>query len=723
MANLTLEEMYADLESADAAGDDELAATIAAQIKRTQEYTASRQESAEGIREGQRSMARKTGSGIAEGLRRIPEGFMQLGTAIGEALGLADEGATEKRTTDIMSRRIAATGYDPDVEQAADITEVAGLSVPGVQIARGVGLLPKAAKITTLTGAVGRATAGGASIGALLQGASETAQDPQDVLWERSVGAGLGAGLPILPAIAFGVRTSAHNWIAELHRKAQTSKATLKERQNMLDVGALTLSQQGGNKVARSLETQVAATEAQNFYVDQFERTAKVFDTMIDDIASKQGVARRGMSSWEQAWRVSKAWKTNRASTIQAANNLYGKQMSHVLATANLDPSKWPIPFDNLQQTTAKMSTETGGPWFRLIRPGATKLSPELQMLDDYLGMVSGRNKALSAAGSGPEGISVEELVMMRRGLSNEDQSYWRAINSGSELTPQQKDSHRAVRDLMKAMDKDIDGFLAAEQAARAKAVTVPGQPIPGPRPAVEALGLYRDANRQYSEFREIDRFMQSSTSAQWFGGRIPDDPEKALVEIAGMEPAAQRLLAQTLRNSDPEALGHLRVGLLDQAYRAMINAPGRDAARGRVDPGLFAKQMINSRGETIASELFTPAQRAKVERALSTVRVLQNAPEGVVSISRSPEFQGSVMAIASANPAFLSRMMTRILALGRVEHLLHSEEGLRSLEVLRDVWTGGRKYSPNQIMRAMDVVAVNAGVTGEMQDPEFPDE
>ena len=683
---------------------------------RAAEYMEGRRQESASIRQQQRTGGSKALTGLADAPRRVVEGFQQLGTAAGEFLGVMDEGATEEQTRAMNVRRLAATGGDPDIEQAADVGEVTLNALPVVSLARGARVLSQLRNSERLWPLLGRAAGGTGGAAGLATGASETAMAPEDVFAERATAAAVGAGIAAPVAMAIGLRPLVHNYVIKLKRQAQINDELVAAKKKMFNVGELTLSQQGGNSVIRSMEIQVKATAAQNFFNRQFERTSKVFNSMIDHFAKRSGVDRGSVSFLNTALRVSEAWKKSSRAAHSAANHMYGQRLSAALDLASKDPSKFPIPFDSLRDTVARWSSETGQPWWRIIHPGANKMSTEFKVLDDYMTSLASRNAKLAAHGAPPEGVGFQEIVRIRRALNNEDQAYWNAINNNTVLTPAQKDAHRAVKEMKDAVDTDIDAFLAADKASRQSAVTVAGQPIQ--RPAIAALEEYRSANADFRDFQKFQRAMNQTATANWFGGRIVDDPEKALLELARMEPAQQRQLTKVLREQDPEALDQLRVGLMDTAFRQMVNATGRRASRGTVDPDAFAKGITNAYGEVMGKEIFTPAQFAMLNRGLATVRVLREGPENIMSVNRAPGFETTTMAVVSWSSAFLARAMVRISGLGRAERLLFSEEGLRSLEVLRDAYRGGSKYKPNQIVRAVTVIATQAGMTGELPDP-----
>jgi hypothetical protein len=695
VADFTLEEMYADLEAADAEGDTATAQAIADRIKAA-EYTGGRQKEAEGIKAQQRSMGQKGVTGAKQGAVRLWEGLKQLNTAIGEAMGVMPEGAVMGQTADMMADRFEATGGDPDIESAADISEAALSAVPGIGMLRGAGALPKLKDATTVLRTVGQGMRGGAAAG-LVSGASETAETSSEVLGARALQAGIGAGLGGSMALAIGAKPLVQNYLTRLRENADQSTATLEVgRHALLDVGKLTLSQQSGNVVARNLEVQAYATRAQNFFVDQFKRFADSAEGAFAGI--RRAASSQNPDELQTAAKIHKAWNKQAAATQQAASRQYGGRVAKSLSLAGQDAAKYPLPIDNLSEVTAKWTSETGGqPWWRKIHPGADKMSAEFESLDRYLKGIAENNARMNAPpgqfatpriGTVNEGISVQEMIMARRALNMEDQAYWRAVDAGSVPTPAQFDAHRAVKEMRNAMDADIDGYLASANPDRA---------------SVKALQEFRDANKEYGQFGEFKKFMRNTASAQYFSGAVNKagfDPGKALDEIVRRSPLEQTILANTLRSADPSALADLRAVVVNRALQAMQD-PSRQAARGLVDPEKFAKALYGEYG-TVAQQIFEPGQLAQVNKALNTVRVIQNGPEGVISVSRAPSVESTGMAIVSGSRAFLTRAF--------------SEEGLKSLEVLRSANAGTWRGPASAVTKAIAKVGAVA-TQGEIPD------
>jgi hypothetical protein len=482
----------------------------------------------------------------------------------------------------------------------------------------------------------------------------------------------------------------------------------------MLDVGRLSLSQKSGNIIARNLEVQVYANKAQEFFVKQFQRFADATEGAVAGI--RRAASSPDPDSFETAWKIHNAWGKQKAATIAAANREYGAKLARVLSHAGVDSNKFPLPFDNLESVTSKWASETGGqPWWRKIHPGAERMAPEFEALDGYLRGLRKYNADLNnpagplanagakKIGTAFEGISVQEMIRVRKALNNEDQAYWRAVNAGQQPSPAQLDAHRAVKELKGALDADIDAYLAKADPDL---------------PSVKALNEFRQANVDHEEFWEMQRMMSNTTTAQWFGGRIADDPDKALQRLAGMSPSQQVRLVNVLNSTDPEALADFRAVLVNRAVRAMRNAPGREAGRGTIDPDRFRQFMTDEVGEVLGGRLFTPAQTAQLNRAMDTIRVLANGPEGVVSVSRATSLESGAMAFISWSRAFLTRVAVRAVGLGKVEDLLFSEEGLKALETVRNAYGGDMtKATVNQLGKAVGKIAAATGVTGEIPD------
>lgn len=653
-------------------------------------YTDQRLTDMVNIRNGQYRDVAKTNQGLRDAPMRAWENFGQLGAVMAELFG--KEGAVQDYTQNMDVRRLEATGGDPDVEQAADLGEAALLMAP-------VGSALRALKIggrllaptRTLTGAVARTAAVGAGSAALGSGASETAETPGDALASRAWASLVGGGIPALAGTVAGTRAAVDNFFTRLARSADQNDALQKELRNALNVGPLTTSQRTGSPVARQFEMLVAGGKAQNFFNRQFER----FAAQVDALRTSFGNAGRDPSALGTAWNISKAWQKQKGAAISAATTLYGQKLSQVTALAQADPAKFPVPFNNLADTAGKWSQESGEVWWRKLNPDATRIPEDMAGLDRYLQNIKG-NPALS------QGLDIPELLRIRKNLNAQDRAFYEAIQGGGDVSGKLRNQHNATREVIRALDDDIDAFLKSN---------------PPDRPGVQALKEFQSANKDYRDFWELQRFMSQSATGQMFGFKIGDDPEKALRTIAGMEPAQQKILVNTLRNADPDTLLDLRRGLVDGAFHDLVGANTGPASRGRVDPDKFAKAILDQHGRVIGSEIFSPTQYAKLKQAMSTVKIMAEAPVGITSIGRSTGVEGPGMAIVSRSGAFLARVAIRLGAIPNIEERLLTEEGLRSLNIIRDTSLGGKLYGPNEVARAIAKLAAIAGVTPEQPD------
>lgn len=687
MPQLTIDEMYGDLEEADRLGDKELAGRISEQIRAT-EYASGRQQEAQQREQTMGTAFSKVPGGALEGVKRILEGFQQLGTAGGEAVGLMQPGAVEQQTADMNTRRLAATGGDPDTEAIADATETVGLMVPGGSALRGLGILRELPATTTAIKATLRGLRVGATGAAATTGASETAVTPGDVAMQRLEAAAFGGTLVGAGQLAAGSGAAIANFWTRMAQKADRMDSTAREMRNALDIGPLPVSVQTGNKLARSLEIQVQANTANKFFNRMFERFAGKVDEMNNSIAAFS--KNPDPEHFDVVSRINKAWIADRRQTQQAMSTLYGKRLASAVDTAAADPKLNPVPWLNTSRVTSEWKNATDGiPWWRRVAPGAEKITPELAQLDQYMTKTLARDARNTT--------DVRELMLMRRNLNDLDRPYWTAReNNPNGPSSEVVQAHRAIGGLLDAVDKDIASFIDKN---------------PGNRPAVLALKEFISANDDYSKFKQVDRLMQQTAVGQMFGFRIPDDPVKALDSLARMEPAEQKRAMNVLRSQDPEAILDLRTALVNDAYAKTLNTQ-RAASRGRVDPEAWAKAMTSERG-LIGSEIFTPGQKAQFERGLSTVRLIRDTTEGLLSPGRAPSVEGTVMAGASRSSAFLARAMLRIGGLGKVEELLFTPEGLKSLETIRNA----SSWKTAEVTKAIAKIGSIAGITPEESD------
>lgn len=696
-----LETVYEGIRNADANGDTEGVRRLAAYAEtlRSRQYSEQRRAETQQIQAGQATMREKIGKGLAEAPKRLLENFQQLGAAVGEAVGYYPEGAVAQQQMDMQARRLAATQGDTDVEQTADIGEVALLSVPGLQALRSAKVFPALRDSTRLLPTLGRTAGGAGAAAGVASGASETALTPEDVFAQRAGNAAVAGGFAGSVGMLAALGPMAHNFLVRMKQKAQQNEAQIAARSGAgtsLDNQTLTLSQETGNVVARSLETQVQATRAQNFFNKQFEKMANHWETLASYIASHNGVTRGAETDFlTLANRVSAAWKKSEASAQAAASRLYGARLARAGNLAQADKAPFPVPFDSTREAVETIAQGSGRDWWRNILPGAERPSHFIGLLDDYLKAIDG--------GGHTKALTVQEMLHIRRNLNQMDSDFYEAVKASPDVSSDLLARHKALKTVIDAVDDDIDSFLKTN---------------PADRPAVQALREFRDANSEYREFKNLQDYMRSTATAQWFGGRIVDNPEKALVQLAGMEPAQQTILVNTLRQSDPEAIGQLKVALVDRAIKQMHSAPTRRAGRGPVDVDALARGMMGEDNVRVLGErIFSPAEYAKVTQGLAGIRVLQEAAEGTISVNRGPGIESGFMAMSTFATAFLARAAYRLGGAGSIEKLLFTKEGLESLNVLRDLYRGSSKWKPNQIAKAMTTIGTAAGMTDELPD------
>lgn len=640
---------------------------------------------------------------VTEAFPRLVEGYQQL-VAMARELG-GSEGAVAEQAADMNVRRLAASGGDEDFEEGADVGEAlllmapAGMATRAGAVRAGVGrALPEA---QTMARAIARTGKDALIAGGLASGASETAETAGDVAFQKAASAGLAFLPGSILQLGAGGGPAIKNFVGRLAARAQENRALQAARANM---GPSSMpdpvSLQTGSKMAQAIERQVQMTKAQNYFNDLFEDFADHLEPMVNAmgrVAVRANVAaRRGGAgdSHEVAMRVNKAWQADVRKTQQAASSLYGQRLSSAVRVAADDPVKFPIRFDRMGAAVGKWSDEATGPWWRKVAPGAERPTGVIKELDDYL-------TAVRTTGAHPT-IAVPELIRIRANLRALDQQYWtEARNMTHAMDQATANKHRALNDMIQAVDDDIDAFLAVNKAS---------SPGATPRPAVQALTELREANRDYKAFKDARQEMFDRATVKLFGheGNLPIDQSKALADIAKMEPGEQRFLANLLRQHDPAALADLRFTLLNNAFTELTSGAGRAATRGKVDPGVWESAILGNNKMAFGEGLFTPAEYARLNQSLNRVRVLRSGTEGQVDPNTAPSAESTLMALVSRSGAFLGRAFFRIGGAGKLEDLLLTDKGLRSLQVMEDVYKGRRKVTDPLVRNAVqDFVAL----------------
>lgn len=675
-------------------------------------YTTARLADVAPRQEAQRTAAERIPQSFGvEGGKRALEGIGQLWSVGKEMLG--QEGAVADYTDKMMVRRLAASQGDPDFEQEADLGETAFSMAPLADGVRAVGWLKELPEAQTLFRSLGRTIKQAAIFGGLRTGASEEASSVSDVVGDKAEAITIAAALPIGVGLITRTPVAIGNFMTRMKQRAALNKAHMEELRNMLPTPSkLPISLQTGNVRFAAFERQVQQNTAQNYFNDLYGEFADTFRPMMSSMekAAKDLNATRAargggqarptgtddMSSLGVATRINRAFNEASGKAQRAASHLYGQTMSDAVARAAADKAPFPIDFAETAKAAQKLGTEQHGEvWWRAIMPGAEKPVGAIAKLDEYFKAVSDVSNRASP------NIDVGELILLRRNLNVMDQEYYKALRTtGGAPATELVNRHRALSGMIDAVDKDVDRFIATN---------------PSTRPAVEGLKIMQQANSTFRDFKDIQSATRESAVAKLFGYWVPGDAEKALADIASREPAEQHKLLSILRENDPAALASLRYSLLRNAMADATSGAGRMARRGKVDPEQWAKALLDRHGKVIGSELFTPAEYARLKRGISNVRVLAGSTEGQVDPNAAVSVESGLMAAATMATAFVARTLFRLGGSGKLENLLLTDKGLRSLDVLADVHRGTwAKYKPNQITEAVSRLKAIADIPEE---------
>ena len=690
-----------------------------------------------------------------EGLSRIYAGAKQKLLAGRELLTpFGQQGDTGAYTAQEDLRRMAYNRGDEGREDAADLVETAALLQSPTTALRVAGALRELPATKGTLDAAIRAGKAGAIVGLTAPAFQELSPDAETVAGNAMLAAGLAGGISTvvggiagwLPtrgagvakkdssgAVAyndagaakkewgFGPRMS--NLFYNMKKDAAQNFASVQNAVKSWKVGSRSLAQQTGSVTQRSVESQFAATDAMNFFNTQFERFAGKSQALVRGMSREASLANAvkdpvtgkmvprdpsfEINNLDVALAAGKAYRTQRETTIAAANASYGKRLSSAVAQAATDTAKFPIPFENAAAAVNKWQGLTSGePWWRMLNPGAQKMGPEFKAVDDYLTGLAERNKILNnppapfetpRIGTVAEGLSLDQVVMFRRALSMADQSYYAAKAAGDTISAAMNNAHLAVRQTIKGFDADLAAFLAKN---------------PSDRPAVRGITEFLKANKTHSEFFGVLHDTEQTMLANTLGYNAGKDPEAALVALARAEPRQQREIALVLKAQNPGALADLRVALVQNATREVMNAGTLPARYGSKDPNAWGQYVMDKHGGVFGKEIFAPAQYNQLTRGMSTIRMLKDGALHSENVNRVVSVESAGMASGTGSKAFLIRAAVRMFGLGKGEKILFSTEGLRSLEVLRNT----TEENPEVIRRALTkIIAI-------MEAPEMPD-
>lgn len=630
-------------------------------------YAEQRKTEAEAVRAQQRSTAGSVAVGLSDVPMRIVESAGQGARAVGEYAGVLPEGTTRDYTSELTLRRYLKTGDDSTAEMAADLGEFATFLLPvgapvlgASKAARIPGLRQAFQDPTRFWQAIRQGAARGAGFGFAGQGATEGQYiEAADVLTGRALGTALGGVGGAVAAIPRAVLGGGRNLMVRAMQNAGRNRETVRLLRNRIEDMELSLSQRTGSPLFKRLEVQVQALRAQEFYNEQLY---KFYQAQSNFLAGMEQAAGGSISQLDLGRRITSAYGRSRDAMFSEANNLYGQRLAVAADLAGQDMVA-PVAMANAAQTAARWNEELGGTWWRKLHPGAERLAPEFKALEKAM---LGEN--------GFQHMSFDELVKLRRSLNNMDKPYYDARGTAKGPTDAQIDQHRAVSDMRKAVDADIDAFLAANQGSD--------------RGAVQALNEMRDANVQYREFRDYAKQMDQTAVSYLFKGEVPLDPGKNAQILMGMEPAQQRLAIDMLRQHDPEAAQHLKTFLVRDAFLKMsASGAERSGTVAPFDPVAWRSAITDKYGRVMGEELFSAGELEHIGKSLNTIRLMANAPimpggEAVLSVQRAVEPEGFLMAVVSVSSAFLARVAVR-MNIGLLEDVLFTPEGRRALETI----------------------------------------
>lgn len=434
----------------------------------------------------------------------------------------------------------------------------------------------------------------------------------------------------------------------------------------------VTPAQATGNPAIARLEQRARGPQMQELNAQQLDQTRDRFNELAD-IAEQQSGLR---ATPNQIGRRTYATVDTLDSQMrQDRNSEFSTAMGEVRAlSARTDAH---MDLNNLRNTYRDILSEDGNPF----NVQGSSLSPNFRKAYSLLNdMVGAETPASHSFNTDYNSINFNparvDKAAFQPTVSNVSE-IMKGLSQGAPRSSAVLDGPTAKLEMYRsrlwaALNKDLD--TAAGGMA--------GQNIEGPG----TLGIHADpAFMRLQEARQVyarrsqrlDR-LQNDAINQIFGSTdVLAQPRAALSRFYQLPAEDQIYATKILQQRSPSVLRAMQADRIRSALAgATRNGP---AAQSTFDAGSFTQEMFNGRNAAADSRLFSPEQRQTLREGAAHLQILMNhMPQGGGGSQVWPE--EVAINLVSQNPAFISRIVTRMAYGSQGDRLLGTPEGLAAL-------------------------------------------
>ncbi len=505
---------------------------------------------------------------------------------------------------------------------------------------------------------------GGAGVGATSSASfyNEEAQGPKYRAIDAALGGAFGAALGSIAALPTGVQNIVKRLLDHPgDPRVVQDIATLNADPDWQEfVKTLSLGQRSGSVGLQNLEAQVAATKARQFFSNQL-------DNFYSLVKKGMGKAPQSQGEYVLGATVRDAYSNTRIANQKAASKAYGKTLDEALDLAR--SGDLPLPVD-MNRTTE---------WFqqagKFAKADVEQLLPNLpqryrQVLEKWFMNVPGPMTATVDKFGGPTGVfrtSMEDMIALRRIGADMRSQIYRLGDS-----PQAQALARQGKALISAIDGDVDDFVRARDAARAKGVKIPDE-------LEKAWDKFSIANAEYKAFKAADKELRNSAMGIIFGENAKvSSPEQAFNALLKAPPGEQVRFINTMNRVDPQIIRDIKSWKVQQVISSM-RQQGERATSAGIDPQAFVNGLTDG-DKIIGAHFWTKPELDHIQKVLAATRVIQ---EKATAFNRGLDIGGLAVAAATRSLAFLARPLTKIMGAPTLEALLFDPQALKHLQVM----------------------------------------
>ena len=574
---------------------------------------------------------------VGQGLRQVGQGLGQFGLEVGQAVGAVDPEETRSYNVNVAEQRqqfiAKLTEQNPQLRpDEAEKLIMMGEFLPGMAV--------PALRARTLWGSVFKnGLVGGGFSGAQFDAESEGLMDKAGNVALGTVAGSLVGFLP-------GGRVSALNSLTRPIREAVEEPAVIALRQSMDEQGIrYTLGNVTGTPALIKLEAMAIGPgrNRNTFLFQQAQDIQQSYQRLVERVAGNNTMSRQQIVSTLRT-----SLERSRKSLVQDRRLLWSKGMKQVEQlggdTKLVSPKRLLAAVDEVIESVNDVR----------LNPGGSGVSTHFAAYRDEIA------KAIESGG-----VTAKDLNKYLMGIEELAGGKGKVFTEGTD-----------------SVNKALAGRLRARLLDD---IADAGKGPQGQHDAVKLLMAVRANYRAAST--AIDEMSATATAAAFGGKKLPQGAKLQSV-FNSFDPAAQKEVVKLLADSDPGALRALRADVLQTAAKDAMNFSSA-SVKNPFDIAKFARSV----GKLRDSGLLNERQVERAMRSVSAARVALNRLESPIgSLAVLPE--DVAINVVSQTPAFVARLVARLLTGRSADALLFSEAGHKALLTVAETGASSAKMT-----------------------------